>query len=209
MPEFYAVQITGHTESKEKESAIWSYYSHSRALTIPGALILAGFEPYPYGRNGNGPMPPSLDALHVLGVDMTVLEAMIDDVFCTARAPLKFKIDQEARPMMHIAFATVVMYHDERVTAGEMAGVQDNLRETFMGFLNIDRGSANETMTLWGSHIQAKFVSDNLPLTESPVSTAQVRNRLWFQTHYVWIQTDTVFRGTAYRICVHLGLPQM
>lgn len=61
MPGELIAHVTGH--DLKGTSALYEYIDASRALAIPGALVLAGWPALPWGHHGAGPKPPSLDAL--------------------------------------------------------------------------------------------------------------------------------------------------
>ena len=64
-------------------AALWEYMDANLALLIPGAVVLHGWPPMPYGRMGVGPVPAKLEVLGRLTPSFSVaeLEPMIDEVF--------------------------------------------------------------------------------------------------------------------------------
>jgi len=63
VPADIAVHNTGH--EIKKFCALAEYLDASLPLSMPGAVVLAGFPPLPWGHLGMGPVPASLDALLV------------------------------------------------------------------------------------------------------------------------------------------------
>lgn len=95
-----------------------------------GAIVLAGWAPLPWGHHGDGPSPPSLDALYNTGQDMEVLEAVMDNLFNLDDAsPPMLLSDGALRPLLRAAFASMIMYHPDRMAAGEMRPVCMKLLE--------------------------------------------------------------------------------
>ena len=66
MPPEIMRQGTGH--EMKQFSAMYEYLSVNVGLTIPAALVLAGWKPAPYGQLSKGPTAPSLEALICMGV---------------------------------------------------------------------------------------------------------------------------------------------
>ena len=124
MPAEFVVHTTGH-ELKNAMSSLWEYIDAHLSLCIPGALPLAGWQPLPWGQLGKGPTPASIQILRTLlvssGTDVDKLEDLIDLFFQidTASAPSQRR-GGELRSLIRAAFATFVMYFEERLDAGEM-----------------------------------------------------------------------------------------
>ena len=57
MPGELVVHVTGH--DLKSTSALYEYVDADRALALPGALVLAGWQALPWGHHGDGPSPPS------------------------------------------------------------------------------------------------------------------------------------------------------
>ena len=64
--------------------------------------------------------------------------------------------------MVHAAFASMIMYHDARVAAGEMGEVTVAMHEAFKGRAT---GVAVTTFSEWGTIIRTRFDTDNLHLS--------------------------------------------
>ncbi|KAK3245472.1 hypothetical protein CYMTET_44962 [Cymbomonas tetramitiformis] len=164
MPAELVAHVTGHEMGT---SAMWEYLDPSRALCIPGATVLAGWPAFPWGQHGMGPSPPSLDAIISPLLHMEKLEGIVDKVFRLDNAtnPAHWK-GGELRPLLHAAFASGVMYFEERTKAGEMPRVQVVLMEAVHSS-GVEGGDARSTLIEWGNMIRAKFTIDNLHLTSN------------------------------------------
>jgi hypothetical protein len=162
MPAEFVAHVTGHV--LVGVGALFEYVDADRALALIGALVLAGWPPLPFGHHGEGPVPPWLEALCDAGcIEMDALDAMIDVLFHidSASPPMLF-IDGALRPMVHAAFASMIMYHDARVAAGEMREVTVAMHEAFKGCTT---GVAITTFSEWGTIIRTRFDTDNLHLS--------------------------------------------
>ena len=181
MPGELIAHVTGH--ELKGTSALYEYIDASRALAIPGALVLAGWPALPWGQHGAGPSPPSLDALRDVQapfqkVDMGRLEAVIDALFnIDSRSPPMLGSLQThpargsegaLRPMLRAALAALLMYYDVRIEAGEMQHVHVELHrvlnETYGPTDGARAGVPVSTIKRWGALIKAKFERDNLHL---------------------------------------------
>eukprot|EP00966_Prymnesium_polylepis_P267948 6189938-Prymnesium_polylepis.3 len=119
--------LSGHATAGG--SALQEYIDPSRALAIPGAQVLAGHPALPWAQLGEGPRPPTLEALEELGVDVEELEGTMDTLFhLDSAAPPMLLRGGKLRPMIHTAFASMLMYHQERLDSGEMREVVVMLR---------------------------------------------------------------------------------
>ena len=100
---------TGH--ELKNASALYEYVDASLALCMPGAIVLAGWPPLPWGQLGHGPEPPSIFALEEIGVSREKLEYTIDILFNldSASPPMLMK-GGSLRPAVYAAFASIVMY---------------------------------------------------------------------------------------------------
>ena len=162
MPAEFVSHVTGHV--LVGVGALFEYIDADRALTLIGALVLAGWPPLPFGHHGDGPVPPSLEALCDAGcVEMDALDGMIDALFhLDSASPPMLLIEGTLRPMVHAAFASMVMYHDARVAAGEMREVTVAMHEAFKGRAT---GVAITMFSEWGTIIRTRFDTDNLHLS--------------------------------------------
>ena len=59
MPIEFVKATTGHAES----AAVYEYVDASLALSMPGAIVLAGWAPFRWGTLGDGPAAPNLKEL--------------------------------------------------------------------------------------------------------------------------------------------------
>ena len=162
MPAEFVVHVTAH--QLVGIGALFEYVDADRALALIGALVLAGWPPVPYGHHADGPKPPSLEALVNVGaVAMDVLDAIIDDLFhLDSASPPMLQMDGALRPMLNAAFASMVMYHDDRIAAGEAGVVTTRMHEAFKG--KGASGLAVTNYSEWGSIIRNQFESDNVHL---------------------------------------------
>ena len=138
-----------------------------------GAVVLAGWAPFPWGQLGMGPVPPSLGALEGLGVNPDALDNSIlvlfkiDDMY-----PQMFRKGGKLWPVVRIAFATLLMYYRERVqtlTAGEFKAEGRNVIIELKRVMASEYGLGDSThMTLlsWSDKIMERFKAENLDLTQ-------------------------------------------
>ena len=109
MPGELIVQLTGH--GLEGSSAVYNYIDADRALAIPGALVLAGWSALPWSQLGEGPQPPTLEALRDAGVDLDDFERAIDHIFnIDSAVPAVLKPGGKLRPLLRTALASMIMY---------------------------------------------------------------------------------------------------
>ena len=161
VPAELAVHNTGHDLTGL--SALWEYLRAKIALLLPGAVVLAGWDSFPYGQIGKGPVHPSLSS--ILGVSMAEFDKMIDVLFNFDDSTLKkLRIGGELRPLMHVTLATMIMYYEERFEAKEMHQVLGFMRDAYFA---IAAPGANSHFKLieWARAIRFQFDVDNLHLT--------------------------------------------
>ena len=93
IPAEMAIHNTGH--DGEKITTIWNYVGadNRAAMAMPGAIVLAGWKPFPHGRNGKGPVYPSLVPILSTGVSLVRLDKYID---------LLFTLHDGSPPMLHV-----------------------------------------------------------------------------------------------------------
>ena len=123
MPEFFVALRTGHQLTSV--SALYEYLGANLVVTMPAAVALAGWTPFPWGQIGKGPSRPTLQSLESLGVRPTDLEGIIDVTFnLHAGSPPMYLQEGALRPTIRTAFASLVMYYDDRHQAAEVPRVQ-------------------------------------------------------------------------------------
>ena len=172
MPIDFAVHATGH--DLRSVSAIYEYLDPSVALAMPGAIVLAGWPALPWGQLGVGPVPPSLQELISSGLvsDMQGLDDVIDHLYkLDSESPPQIMRRGHLRPLMHAAFASQIMYNDERALASEMHNVRVGMRESLTACkMASSSAEAASLISSWGVHLKTAFDSANLHLTAPTVS---------------------------------------
>ena len=114
-----ATNTTGHDLTPA--SAMFEYVDHTRAGCMPGSVVLGGWRPIPYGQLGMGPKPASLKPLEDMAVDMAKVNDLIDLLFrLDSASPPMLWCNGHLRPAVEAAFATMVMYFEERALEGEV-----------------------------------------------------------------------------------------
>ena len=175
-------------------------------VRLIGAIVLAGFPALPWGQLGAGPTPPSLGVLiNQLMVPPELLEEVIDKLFrLHAAAPAQLRRDGELRPAVGIAFASLVMYYEERKAAGEMRSVQIEM-EVAVRNVYAARGQEVDACVLipqWGKYIKSKFDLDNLRLTHQHSETANTQVRPFRPGWTLRVVPVVVFsEHNALRVC--------
>jgi len=171
MPAEFAVQCTGH--DLRSASALYEYMDPSVALAMPGAIVLSGWPALPWGQLGMGPAPPSLRELITSGLvsNMGQLELAIDHLYrVDSASPPQIRRDGHLRPMLHAAFASQVMYHDERTLASEVHGVRVCMHESLVACkIAGSCAEAGSLLSTWGVHLKTAFDTSNMHLT-APVN---------------------------------------
>lgn len=163
MPAEFAVQVTGH--ELKGTSAIYNYFDSNAALTIPGADVLAGWAPPPWGHTGLAPRPANLSAIQHC-VDPLAIDAAIDKLFrLDSASPPTILQGGRLRQALEAAFATAIMYYPERIAAGEMEMVQAQLRSSVISIPGVTLMNVTPTLINWAALIKAQFNQDNLGLT--------------------------------------------
>jgi hypothetical protein len=123
MPEFFVALRTGHELTSL--SALYEYLGAALVLTLPAGLVLAGWQPMPWGQTGYGSAPATVQCLVMCGVKMEDLDLVIDNLFhLSDTSPPQYLKGGPMRPTIEADFATTVMYYKERVNAAEMRSVQ-------------------------------------------------------------------------------------
>eukprot|EP00966_Prymnesium_polylepis_P146293 3379125-Prymnesium_polylepis.1 len=179
MPADFAVNTTAHDLTKT--SAFFEYVDATRAGCMPGSVVLGDWPALPWGHMGMGPKPPSLAPLMDMGVSQEQLDTLIDEIFRldSATCPLLWR-EGSLRPMVEAAFASELMYFEERrtcSTGSEMEHVLkvmlDELRALSRaeGGIELCDGDAAATICRWGEAIKLQFDLDNFHLTARSVDT--------------------------------------
>ena len=172
MPAELATHVSGHDLTKT--SAFFEYIDATRAGCMPGSVVLGGWEPLPWGHMGKGPVPPSISVLEEAGVDMNALEMCIDVLFRldSATPPMLWR-QGSLRPMVHAAFASMVMYFDERKDVGEMHRVLEAMCDALKDSrVRLDEGAAPAVFSRWAAALKVQFDLDNLHLKMRSADTA-------------------------------------
>jgi len=166
LPNELVVASTGHDLSSI--SALDSYIQADAAKAMPGAVVLAGYAPFPWGQRGKGPTPASWELLVAfVGGDEGVLEEFASELFYLGAADTALQVGGRLRPLVRAALATQVMYYPERVHSGEFPGILQRTLKLF------SRGayhstsmtqSPRHTLLHWGERLRSRFASDNFTL---------------------------------------------
>ena len=101
-------------------SALFEYFDVDRAVALPAAVVIAGWAPFARGQLGAGPEPASLEPiLSSAGVtEHGLIEAMDEILNLDSASPPTLLAGGELREMVNTAFASMIMYHNERKMAG-------------------------------------------------------------------------------------------
>ena len=169
MPAEHATVTTGHDNTRK--SAFFEYFDGTRPLAFLGGLVLAGWQPPSWGQLvGKGPTPASLAAIVNIGVEMQLLEKAINLVFRlndnTKPESIRL-LTGSLRPALHIAFATLIMHHADRMREGEMVSVHLSLEQHILGVFKPSE-PARQVLIRWGSIIRAQFEQDLLHSNPEP-----------------------------------------
>ena len=161
VPAELGVHNTGHDLTGL--SALWEYLNGRISLCIPGAIVLAGWDPLPYGQMGKGPASPKLDCLFVI-VSIEELDIMINLLYFSDQTLPRLLVGGELRPLMHATAATMIMYYPEREKANEMSKVLHFMRNAVTKIAAPDQDLHTE-LCKWAKLIRTQFDADNLRLT--------------------------------------------
>ena len=151
-------------------SSFFEYVDFDRARAMPGAIALSGFRPPPFGHLAKGPSAPSLKPLFAAGVDKGALDCAIDVLFkMDSASPPMMLHGGCLRPAVEAAFAALVMHYPQRVSAGEMKIVVEELRSCVVpmakGVTTSDHQYPDELLRRWSTLIRSQFNVDNMHLT--------------------------------------------
>jgi hypothetical protein len=69
------------------------------------------------------------------------------------------------RPVVQAAFASLVMYFEERLHAGEMRPVQIKLKDAAVKAQAACAANVETTLMMWGAAVRRKFDVENISLT--------------------------------------------
>ena len=170
MPAEHATVTTGHDNTRK--SAFFEYFDGTRPLAFLGAMVLAGWQPPAWGQLvGKGPVAASLTAIMNTGIEMHLLDKAIDKVFRLDdnTKPESIRLHTGSlRPAVHIAFATLIMHHADRLREGEMVAVHLSLEQHILGVFKPTE-PARQVLTRWGSIIRAQFEQDRLHSNPNPL----------------------------------------
>ena len=165
MPEAFACTTTGH---KLESYAHQQYIDAETANCMPGAIVLSGFPALPWGQRGACGRPASLSALETVPLVSGVsFDKLIDDLYDLGDfCPSSLRTGGSLRPAVHAAFASQVMYYEERVRAGECDDVARKLRKLLVQrkLASADQ-AAHDTLCRWGVLLRDQFDRDNRRLT--------------------------------------------
>lgn len=218
MPADFIACITGH--EMRWGSALYDYLDVDLAILGVGARVLAGWKPPEWGRLGEGPRHASLEPITMSGVDMSILNAMINEMFhLHQQSPPQMQsaewepddrfnaaekaalLDKRAvlRPVVEAAFASLIMHFEDRVETGEMRSVSTRLLELARRNCPAS-GDALELLKRWSGAVKAKFMLDNHhlldPKTSPPEQVASSSSSLPSLSMYTW--------NHAYTILIHV-----
>ena len=166
MPAEFVTNITG--QHMAILCAMYEYMDATLAMLQPALVVLAGFQPLPFGRLGKGPAAASLRALLEQGVDMLKVKKMLVLFFeLDASAPPSFREGEKLFPMMKACFASVVMHYEEQNRKGEMTIAFDKLRLCWIkvfrasgGDSSVSNDLSHKTIVKWGNWIRLEFETD-------------------------------------------------
>ena len=113
----FVVRCTGH--DLKGASALYEYLEAILAMLMPGAVVLAGWPAFPYGKMGMGPRPASLAALHLSADHTLKLHELIHELYHhNSDTPKQLIRGGALYPMVEAAFASqvsAVVTRDPRV----------------------------------------------------------------------------------------------
>ena len=172
MPADFVTAMTGHDTTGL--SSLYEYLDPDRAVLMAAVIVMAGYLALPWGHLGLGPVPASFDWL-CSRVDNAALTRMMASLFYVdgLRA---FMMGAPLRPALEAAFASLVMYYEDRERLGEMRSVGRKMRYCWRGAFRPTATDVEADAVLrdWSKLLRAKFNSDNLHLT-SPPATVNVQ----------------------------------
>lgn len=164
MPAEFVCHATG--QELKSLTSMFEYVDANLALCMPSGVMLAGWNPFPYGHLGRGPSQPSLSVLAVYGETSESLQPVIDTYFQlnTASSPTLLQ-GGRLRPLIYAAFASTLMYFEDSVRSQERPLVIKKL-VAVMRKTRHDKDAAN-TLAKWGREVAKRFATDNGRLTST------------------------------------------
>lgn len=169
--------IVARASDHELNCAMENYIEPERALLTPTLLVLLGWPNMPWGELGSMPKHATLLALGE-HVDAARLTDMMHDLFhIDSSSPHMFKAGGGLRLPLEAAFATMIMFHEERRKAKEMCELRMRMLDAWAtAFYNVDFGDDGKNcgekwIEKWGKVIRRKFDMDNLHITVPKKST--------------------------------------
>ena len=174
MPEEFACTTTGH---HLQSTAHQQYINATTANCMPGAVVLAGFPAFGWGQSGECAKPPSLAALDdeplVRGL---TFDKIIDELYrVSSFSPEVLQVGGRLRQAVRAAFASQVMYYEERVKARECSDVLKAMREVLVRvhLVGPDPTAAHGTLIRWGKLLRVRFDTVNMSLTMRETASQQ------------------------------------
>ena len=110
------------------------------------------------------------------GVDVIKLEKCMDSLFnLNTSSPPMLLQGGTVRSAVKAAFASLLMYYEERLNAGEMRDVNFRIRsvitEEYVCSGAATNSGAHDLIVNWGKTIRSQFQADNLRLTSRPTDS--------------------------------------
>ena len=152
----------------------YEYVDFSLANSITAAQVLAGWPAPPYGQCSIGPRSPRLQLVVAMMRTLESLDATADEVFeiHSKSSPLLMALGSGQPGSLcelgRTAFATLIMYDQQREAAGEMHFVRMKLREAVAAAH--PKEGAIQLVRSWGVIIAQEFHTRNCHFI-NPVTT--------------------------------------
>ena len=164
MPVELACAVTGH--DMRQHSALYEYIDAHVSQLIPGSTVLAGWPAFPWGQLGRAPTPANLTPLYQRGIHEATLDSIIDKLYRidSASPPMLAKTGS-LRPAVRCAFATQIMYFEERKSQGEVHEILKSMVQAVSEVLHPgDVASAHNTILSWSTAVRENFQTSNARL---------------------------------------------
>lgn len=188
MPAEFIVVVTGH--DMRHVSALYEYIDCNIAQLMPGARVLAGWTPPPWGQlGGDGPKHAQLDYLEQLhGVNKEALDQMIDvmfhihdhsppqmqsekwqpgDTFSVSEKTVLISKRARIRDVMRASFASLIMHYNARIDQGKMRSVSLRLQSVVSHHYPTSDPCA--TLRKWSETLRTRFMIDNNHLIDPTI----------------------------------------